>query len=285
MTLIKRNKVRLLFIVNEILKKIFKIQIYIKDLNSQKKSNLYTLCKNYVDNYNGENNSDMKTNGEWRFIKHNLRQCKIIFDIGANIGDWTTLALNINNNVNIHCFEPNYDAFNKLIQKDFPTNVICNNFGLSSIKGEKDLYIFENGSGLNSLYQRHGLENGWNLKPQQKKEKVKLDTLHNYCNEQNISKIDYMKIDVEGHELEVFKGGRDLFTNGYVNIIQFEYGGCNIDSRVLLKDIFEFFKGMDYDFYKIYPDYTKLSRRYDQRLENFQHQNWLIIKKGILFNR
>lgn len=163
--------------------------------------------------------------------------------------------------------------------------MICNNSGLSFIKCEKDLYIFENGSGLNSLYQRHGLENGWNLKPQQKKEKVKLDTLQNYCNEQNISKIDYMKIDVEGHELEVFKGGRGLFTNLHVNIIQFEYGGCNIDSRVLLKDIFEFFKGMDYNFYKIYPNYTRFIKRYDQRLENFQHQNWLIIKKGTLFNK
>ncbi len=161
--------------------------------------------------------------------------------------------------------------------------MICNNFGLSSNKCEKDLYIFENGSGLNSLYQRYGLENGWNLKPQQKKEKVKLDTIKNYCNEQNISEIDYMKLDVEGHELEVFKGGRDLFINAQVNIIQFEYGGCNIDSRVLLKDIFEFFKGMDYNFYKIYPDYTKFIKRYDQRLENFQYQNWLIIKKGQLF--
>lgn len=275
MNLIKRYKVRLLFRVNEIA----------NSLNSQQKSTLYTLCKKYVDNYDGENNSDMVTNGEWRFMKLNLGQCKIVFDVGANIGEWTTLALNINNNISVHCFEPNHYAFNKLIKKKFPTSVICNNFGLSSIKGENDLYIFENGSGLNSLYQRHGLENGWNLKPQHKKEKVQLDTLQNYCNEKNISKIDYMKIDVEGHELEVFKGGRDLFTNVRVDIIQFEYGGCNIDSHVLLKDIFDFFKGRDYDFYKIYPDYTKLIKRYDQRLENFQHQNWLIIKKGTIFNK
>ena len=177
MSLTKKNEVRsLLFIIKKMLIKIFKILIYINGLISQKKSNLYTFCKNYVDTCNGENNSDIHTNGEWRFMKGNLGRCKILFDIGANVGQWTKLALNINNNINIHCFEPNYYAFNKLIQNNFPSNVICNNFGLSSIKGEKDLYIFENGSGLNSLYQRHGLENGWNLKPQQKKEKVKLDT-------------------------------------------------------------------------------------------------------------
>ena len=277
---------RLVSILREILRTLlFKILIYIFDLISPNKLTLYKFSKNFVDYYNGNNNNNIYSNGELRFMKKNIRQCKIVFDIGANTGQWTKLALNINSNLDIHCFEPSNYSFNKLIKNNFPPNVKCNNFGLSSTKCEKELYIFENGSELNSLYQRHGLKNGSNLKPQQKTEIVKLDKLENYCKERNISKIGYLKVDAEGHELEIFKGGRDLFINDQVKIIQFEYGGCNIDSHVLLKDIFDFFRGMNYNFFKIYPEYVKFIRRYDQQLENFQYQNWLIIKKGSLFNK
>ncbi len=93
-----------------------------------------------------------------------------------------------------------------------------------------------------------------------------------------------MKVDAEGHELEIFKEGSDLFINNRVKIIQFEYGGCNLDSRVFLKDIFEFFKTINYNFFKIYPDYVKFIKQYDHRFENFQYQNWLIIKKGTVFH-
>lgn len=244
-----------------------------------KNQHLYNLCKNYVESYNGENNSDINTNGELHFMERNLGKCRIVFDIGAHTGEWTKLALKINQNIELHCFEPSNYTFKKLISNNLPENVTSNNFGLSSAKCEKTLFIFEEGSGINSLYQREGLENGWGLKPQTRKEPVKLDTLENYCHEKNITEIDLMKVDVEGHELDVFKGGKALFDSAQVKMVQFEYGGCNIDSHVFLKDIFDFFKDMNYGFYKIYPDYVRPVQRYDQRLDNFQYQNWLIIRK------
>ncbi len=131
----------------------FKILNYIFALISPNESALYKFCKNYVNYYNGNSNFDIYSNGELRFLKKNIGQSKIVFDIGANIGQWTKLALNNNSNLDIHCFEPSYYTFNKLIQNNFPPNVRCNNFGFSSIKCEKELYIFENGSELNTLYQ------------------------------------------------------------------------------------------------------------------------------------
>jgi len=212
-------------------------------------------------------------------MKRNLGKCRTVFDIGANIGEWTNLALKINQNIELHCFEPGSYTFKKLISNNLPENVICNNFGLSSSKCKKPLYTFENDSGANSLYQREGLENGWGIHPPIRKEMVNLDTLENYCREKNITEIDFMKIDVEGHEFEVLKGGKSLLDSGKIKIIQFEYGGCNIDSGVFLKDIFNFFKNMSYSFYKIYPDYIGHVQRYDQRFDNFQYQNWLIARK------
>jgi hypothetical protein len=157
--------------------------------------------------------------------------------------------------------------------------VTRNPFGLSSTQGERPLFIFRSAPGLHSLYQRRGLEDGWGLKTPLETETVMLDTLENYCAQRQIGRIDFLKIDVEGHELEVFKGGRSLFAENRVGMIQFEYGGCNIDSKVLLKDIFEFFSGMNYNVYKIFPDRLKRFRRYDQRLENFKYQNWILISQ------
>ena len=93
-----------------------------------------------------------------------------------------------------------------------------------------------------------------------------------------------MKIDVEGHEFEVLKGGNTLFYKNNVNIIQFEYGGTFIDAHVFLGEIFDFFKELNYEFYKIYPDCIKLVKKYYQKYDNFQYQNWLIINKNYKFN-
>jgi len=240
----------------------------------------YHLCKKYVDRYNGENNDNMRTNGERRFIKTILPQCATVFDVGANIGDWTAMALEINPRLQIHCFEPSAATFQRLQTRG---GAICNNFGLSSAIGEMQLWVFADGIGINSLYKRQGLEDGWGLKEQERKETVRLDTLDAYCQRAGVQVIDLMKVDVEGHELEVFKGAAGMLSQGRIKRIQFEYGGCNIDSRVLLKDLFDFFASYGYSFYKIFPHELRRIPRYDQRLENFQHQNWAMKANDVSF--
>lgn len=241
---------------------------------------LYRVCKQYVDLYNGENDDDIETNGELRFMRSVLSQCRVVFDIGANVGYWAMLALKINPQINLHCFEPSHITYQQLLSKHFPANVVCNNFGLSSTAGEAKLLIFEEGSGINSMYHRQGLEDGWGLSAQQGEETIHLETVDRYCEQKNIQVVDFCKVDVEGHELEVLKGMYAMLKARQIKMIQFEYGGCDIDASVLLKDIFGFFQPFDYAFYKIYPKQLRLVTRYDQRLENFQYQNWLVIVNG-----
>lgn len=240
-------------------------------------THFYNFCKGYIEKHDGDSNGDMMTNGEFRVMRHFLPGSSVVFDVGAHTGEWTRLALSMNHNLNIHCFEPAGDNFAHLAANVSSPNVTRNPMGLGSERGERLLFIFRNAPGLHSLYRRRGLENGWGLETPDETEMVKLDTLEKYCAERRIDKIDFLKVDVEGHELEVFKGGRSLFLEDRIRMIQFEYGGCNIDSKVLLKDIFEFFEGMNYSFYKIFPDRLKPFKRYDQRLENFKYQNWLIL--------
>lgn len=71
-----------------------------------------------------------------------------------------------------------------------------------------------------------------------------------------------------------------MLESKHITVIQFEYGGCNIDAGVLLKDIFGFFQRFVYTFYKISPKELRPVVRYDQQLENFQYRNWAVIRDG-----
>jgi FkbM family methyltransferase len=241
-------------------------------------SNIYQNCRAYIDHYNNDNNEDMDKNGESRLLRQYLPGAQIVFDVGANVGEWANKALSISPSVSLHCFEPSHSTYTKLLDNHFSSNVICNHFGLSSSAHQAELYIFEEGSGKNSLYQRRGLEDGWNLPTQTRSERIELRTLDDYCSEKGITQIDFLKVDIEGHELELFQGAQNMLKNKRIKLIQFEYGGCNIDANVLLKDFFEFFSDYpNYRFYKIHPDSLRFVKRYDQRLENFQYQNWAVV--------
>jgi len=74
------------------------------------------------------------------------------------------------------------------------------NFGLGEYEGCATLYMDKEGSGCASLYNRKGLVMA-------KAEQVKILTLDGFCADKGINRIDYLKLDVEGHELAVLRGG------------------------------------------------------------------------------
>ena len=241
------------------------------------KDRLYRYCRGYADHYDGFNNGMMTTNGELDVIKKFIPGYEVVFDVGANRGEWAKWVIRSNPAIALHCFEPSIFTFKNLLAKNFPPNVICNNFGLSSKEERLPLFIFEEGSVFNSLYGT------WTTKAQRvsregKTETIKLQALDGYCSEKNIQAIDFLKIDVEGHELEVLRGSTEMLKQGKIGTIQFEYGTCNIYSKVLLKDIFEFMEAFSYRFHKILPKKLIPIERYSSEIENFQYSNWLAMK-------
>lgn len=124
---------------------------------------LYRVCKRYVDLHNGDNNDDMTTNGEIHLLRASLEQATIVFGVGANVGDWALHALSVKPSLTIHCFEPSAATFARLSSRQFPQSVILNNFGLSSAERSSLLHVFDEASGINSLYRRTGPKpvGGW----------------------------------------------------------------------------------------------------------------------------
>jgi hypothetical protein len=78
---------------------------------------LLRFALRYVDRYNGDNNSDPSTNGEEYFLRSELRKYSprgVVFDVGANVGEWTKYCLSVVPNLNMHTFEPSKITFKKL---------------------------------------------------------------------------------------------------------------------------------------------------------------------------
>lgn len=236
-------------------------------------SGLYRFCRRYVDRYNGDNDSNPALNGEYRFLTSELRNIGTgtVFDVGANVGDWTSFALQTNPRLHVHCFEPGAAAFAGLAGKSWPSNVRLNKVGLGEREAELDLNVIGGASGLNSLYIRHGIPAARNSET----EKIVVYSIDSYCRDHAVDRLDLVKIDVEGHELAVMKGMTRMLSERRVSTIQFEYGGCALDAGVTLRDIWQFLEPFGFRFYKLHRTGPRPVAEYHPALETFRYSNWV----------
>jgi FkbM family methyltransferase len=243
------------------------------DLLPQRNRLLYRACEKYIDRYNADNNCDIATNGEALLLGEELRKLRgeVVFDVGANVGNWAARALRVEPTIQLHCFEPCRDTFDRLSARPWPEHVYLNNFGLGDAEEQRELHVVEPGSGMNSLYVRHGVAAAQVAST----ETVSITTGDAYCRQKGIQGIGFLKIDVEGHDLAVFRGMERMLSEGRVCLIQFEYGGCNLDARVFLADIWEYLEPFGFRFYKLYPDGLRAVPEYSQSLETFRYANYV----------
>ena len=206
------------------------------------------------------------------YLKKKSEKDLILFDVGGNIGKYS-IVLNeiIPQNRIIYAFEPSKVTSQKFIEntKTIP-NLILNNIGLSDKKCELDLFYDAETSGLSSVYQRD--LNHVNIS-MAKSEKVNLERLDDFCNQNNIDRIDLLKIDVEGHELSVLNGCGKLLNEKKIRFIQFEFGGCNIDSRTYFKDFFNLLNP-NYIIYRIIQHNMIEVKNYSELNEIFTTVNY-----------
>lgn len=141
------------------------------------------------------------------FLVKNVISSKtpILFDVGANIGGYTLELLAYFKNAEIHCFEPAAETYKSLCKNITDSRVICNNLGISDSISESTLYYDCENSGMASLYNRQLDYFGIDFS---KSETVSLDTLDHYCEKNSISNIDFLKMDIEGNELNALHGAK-----------------------------------------------------------------------------
>ncbi len=215
--------------------------------------------------------------GEAFVIKYVLKKqpdIQIVFDVGANKGEYSELWLNERNgnkSFKILIFEPAKalakDLMNKF--KNFPVLVFNVAFGEKT--GESVLFSDSPGSGLASLLNR---DLGHLRASLHFTETVMVTTLDSFCEKNQIEKIDFLKLDVEGYEFSVLKGAAAMLKNKKIRFIQFEFGGTDIDARVFFKDFFRLLSP-DYSLFLILKDGLSPISQYSETQEIFITSNYL----------
>jgi FkbM family methyltransferase len=208
-----------------------------------------------------------------------------LFDVGANKGDFTKIILDFfkNNDIEVHSFEPSKAAFELLSNNIKSDKVILNNEGLGKKAGVFPFYTNAPDSGTASLTKRNLDFLGEDF---DYSEDVSINTLDDYCLANNIKDIDLLKIDVEGHELGVLEGSKEMLKRKMIKMVSFEFGGCNIDTRIFLRDFYYLFEEFGFLLYRITPSgYFFSLDRYSEKLELFRTTNFLAIRKDLTKKR
>ncbi|MGV3765446.1 MAG: FkbM family methyltransferase [Chitinophagaceae bacterium] len=241
--------------------------------------NLLFRLLNKVEN---NNHVSIYENGEHKLLRtiiqaHTAGEL-IIFDVGANVGGFTSVAMKtflesqIPNPIKIYAFEPLPDTFGEL-QANLSKLENCTlvNSGLSETTGTAEIFYDPKRNTCASLHDRYEM----NTPSKINIELMRLDT---YMETNQIKKIDLLKIDTEGHELSVLKGAGAYLHPESIRNIQFEYGGTYLDSRTYLRDIYNLLLPKGYKIYKLFRN-NLAERDYHPAMENFQYANYVAMSK------
>ncbi len=224
---------------------------------------------------------DPNSSGErliFETLKKHCHEPFCVFDVGANQGQFLQLLLtNIGTEkFSVHCFEPGVETFKRLTQSaPNDPRIRLINVGLGKEAGTAELHYDAQGSGLASLTKRR-LEHH-NIDFSQS-EPVTITTIDQYCSENGIERIQLLKLDIEGHELDALAGAQEMFRRKAIDVVTFEFGGCNIDTRSYLQDFWYFLQDVNMDLYRITPSgYLSPITSYKEHHEQFRTTNFIAL--------
>lgn len=151
-----------------------------------------------------------------------VQEKRVVFDVGANIGLFSVMLADLEN-IDVHAFEPIPATFerlkNNITLNHFDSKIHLNLIAVGSEKGEVEFDVFADSPAINRLSNRS------QIAPQSTKvicQKVPVIALDDYCKNQNIEQIDFLKIDVEGMETQVLQGAKELLKAQKVSSILLE---------------------------------------------------------------
>lgn len=143
-----------------------------------------------------------------------------IFDIGANIGQSIAPFVAAFPYAKIWGFEPVSRHHARLCHR-FSSNaaIRCERLAFGQTEGEIEIALTSDPSMSHVTVHSNDLPNTVII---QGSEKVTMTTLDKYCQRNRIERIDFVKIDTEGHDLEVLRGATTLLSRGLISFIQCE---------------------------------------------------------------
>jgi FkbM family methyltransferase len=198
----------------------------------------------------------------------------IVLDIGANKGLWSRAMLRKAGGrlARLVAFEPSSHNWADLDTITDPRFSLIRK-GVADREGTAELHMDAPGSGLASLSKRNLDHVGLEMREH---EIVELATLDAFAAARGLERIDFMKLDIEGHELSALRGAEVLLKSGAIRALSFEFGGSNIDTRTYFRDFWLLLREHGFSIWRIVPGGKPVRiEKYHERLECFATTNFI----------
>ncbi len=156
------------------------------------------------------------------------KSISIVFDVGANVGQFCIHCIEIFEDAKILSFEPVNETYERLQKRTARySNIQCFNLAFGEIRAKTEIFL-QPDSSTNSLAPGVNVKKNAN----QKSQVVDIDTIDSFCKKHFVSNIDLLKIDTEGFDLSVLKGAKEMLQERKVKFILVEvtFDGNNIQN-------------------------------------------------------
>jgi FkbM family methyltransferase len=201
---------------------------------------LYNVCVN--------NCLSWDIDGE-KWLVSQLSEPRVLLDVGFHRGDWTRECARRFPGTSIYGFDPWLRAREFFEAAKLPDTIHF--FDLALSNAEETAPFYDYNSGDNSLSRRPDIEALLPVKTYN----VRVTTLDAWCSANGVEHVDFLKIDVEGHDLAVLEGARRLMDTQAIDAFTFEYGDAWISSRRFLRDAAAYTRERGYSMFKLFPSF------------------------------
>lgn len=226
---------------------------------------------NVVDRVLNNDSGNSRLNGE-AWLLSQLGHARTVLDVGANRGTWTREALRMLPDATLHAFEPIPETYMELSRCVRSDRVRLNQLALS---GRRAATL--------SMWAdcRDGQMSSATAPPEEGARQcvVPCTTGDAYLSSQSIDHVDLLKVDVEGHEMEVLRGFQGAFERQAVDVVQFEFTLWAAVARRWLGDYYDFFSSWDFRIGKLWPRRVGWSE-YRPEDEQFLRCNFVAVRLG-----
>jgi FkbM family methyltransferase len=164
-----------------------------------------------------------RTSSQWEDIDRALgaHPFRSFVDVGANLGQSVDAMLAFRPDARIWAIEPNAAVYGQLrLRFQGIPQVDCSNLALAAGAGQGTLNITRTSS---TSYLERGSQ-PLALEEIVAQQPVAVQTLDGFCRDKGIERIDYLKIDAEGSDLDVLRGADGLLRAGRVFLVECECG-------------------------------------------------------------
>lgn len=196
----------------------------------------------------------------------------VVFDVGANVGEWTEQVLKVCPTATVHVFEPmvEHAAALMALAQAHP-NIHVNNRGIGATDGTRTM-VYEGDRHPNATAVAVNQRS-----PYTRSIECEFISPGEYLRTHNVTNIDFLKIDTEGSDFEVAKAFLDTDVN--IKSLQFEFTVFSRVAKSSLKDFYDELVPRGYSIFKIFPN--SLERiDYNLSYEWAADGNYIAVRNG-----